>query len=398
MVDLALSSEFIKLFGAAPTALATSPGRVNIIGEHTDYNDGFVMPCALQFDTKILCSVRDDDLVNAYSVQYPGENEQFYISHELVPGQLAWGNYLRGVVNELKKAGYALKGCNILITSDVPQGSGLSSSAALEVAFAGLLNHLSALGLSEQDIARVGQAAENNFIDCQCGIMDQLISAKAKYNHAMMIDCRDLTTRAVPLPSNLTLMVINSNYPRKLADSEYNQRRLACELAAKTMQVPKLRDATMQMLDAVKDKLDDVTFRRAKHIISENARVVAAADALEKNDLQNLYKIMAEAHISLKCDFEITVAATDGLVDICNNALRDQHSDSGNNSQPEQTHVRGVARQTGGGFGGAIVCLCEHDDVDKVISAVDTHYHANFSLNADIYVCEASEGLHVINL
>lgn len=390
MVDLALSSEFIKLFGAAPSVLASSPGRVNIIGEHTDYNDGFVMPCALQFDTKILCSVRDDDLINAYSVQYPGENEQFYISHDLVPGQLAWGNYLRGVVNELKKAGHALKGCNILISSDVPQGSGLSSSAALEVAFGGLLNHLSNLGLSEQDIAKVGQAAENNFIDCQCGIMDQLISAKAKHNHAVMIDCRDLSTRAVPLPTNLALMVINSNYPRKLADSEYNQRRLACELAAKTMQVPKLRDATMVMLDGVKDQLDEVTYRRAKHIITENERVVDAANALEKNDLQSLYKIMAEAHISLKRDFEITVAATDGLVDICTEALSD--------TQDGDDNFKGVARQTGGGFGGAIVCLCEQGDVDKVISAIDTHYHANFSLNADIYVCEASEGLHVINL
>lgn len=308
------------------------------------------------------------------------------MSQKLVPGQLAWGNYLRGVVSELKKAGYALHGCNILITSDVPLGSGLSSSAALEVAFAGLLNHFSRLGLSEQDIANVGQAAENNFINCQCGIMDQLISAKAKHNHAVMIDCRDLSTRAVPLPTNLSLMVINSNYPRKLADSEYNQRRLSCELAAETMHVPKLRDATMSMLDAIKDKVDDVTYRRAKHIITENDRVLAAANALEANDLQNLYIIMAEAHLSLKEDFEITVDATDGLVDICNKALTDGDS------------LKGIARQTGGGFGGAIVCLCEKGDVDIVINAVDTQYHKNFSLNADIYICQASEGLHVMNL
>jgi galactokinase len=216
--------------------------------------------------------------------------------------------------------------------------------------------------------------------------MDQLISAKAKKNHAVMIDCRDLSTRAVPLPSDLAVMVINSNYPRKLADSEYNQRREACELAAKTMGVAKLRDADMSMLDGVKETLDDVTYRRAKHIITENDRVVAAAEALDAKDLQALYGIMAEAHLSLKHDFEITVAATDGLVDICNSALT-------------QDGIRkGIARQTGGGFGGAIVCLCGQDEVDTVIRAVDTHYHANFSLKADIYVCEASEGLHVTQL
>jgi galactokinase len=374
--------KFEQLFGAKPTVLASSPGRVNIIGEHTDYNDGFVLPAALQFDTQILCKKRDDNIINAMSMQYDGELESFDLSKDLLPGDLAWGNYLRGVVNEFKADNLPLGGCDILITSNVPQGSGLSSSAALEVAFGGLLNHCFDAGLSEQQIALIGQAAENNFIDCQCGIMDQLISAKAKDHHAILIDCKDLSTRAVHIPENLALMVINSNYPRKLADSEYNQRRKACELAAETMQVGKLRDADMHMLNDVKNKLDDVTYRRAKHIITENQRVLDAADALQSGRLQDLYSIMQAAHLSLKNDFEITVPATDGLVNICNVAL----------------NGKGVARQTGGGFGGAVVCLCDFDDVDSVIHAVNTQYPQKYSLDADIYVCQASEGLHLTDL
>lgn len=381
-IDAAFAQAFNLLYQSVPSVLASSPGRVNVIGEHTDYNDGFVLPAALQFNTQILCKPRNDSKIVAHSVQYPGETEQFDVNEDIKPGQFAWGNYLRGVVNEFKKAGFALGGCELLITSNVPQGSGLSSSAALEVAFGGLLNHCFDCGLSEQKIALLGQAAENNFIDCQCGIMDQLISAKAQNHHAILIDCKDLSTRAVHIPENLALMVINSNYPRKLADSEYNQRRLACELAAKTMGVNKLREANMEMLNGVKAQLDDVTFRRAKHIITENERVLAAADALSQNNMQSLYRIMQEAHLSLKHDFEITVPATDGLVDICNAALAG----------------KGVARQTGGGFGGAIVCLCDFDDVDTVIAAIDSQYEAQYSLKADIYVCEASEGLSVINL
>lgn len=382
MPKQAFIDQFIALFGEQPTVFSSSPGRVNIIGEHTDYNDGFVMPAALQFTTQILCRKRDDDCINAYSVQYEGENEKFVVGQPMQVGKLAWGNYLRGVIDELLQAGHSLAGCDILISSDVPQGSGLSSSAALEVAFGGLLNHCFALGLNEQQIAKIGQAAENNFIDCQCGIMDQLISAKAQSHHAILIDCKDLSTHPVHIPDNLALMVINSNYPRKLADSEYNQRRLACELAAKTMKVGKLREATMPMLDAVKSQLDELTYKRAKHIITENQRVLDAAEALQNDRLQDLYAIMREAHLSLKHDFEITVAATNGLVDICNAALEG----------------RGVARQTGGGFGGAIVCLCDLNDVDTVIKAVDEQYQAQFDLKADIYACEPSEGLHVYEL
>ncbi|MFC3121336.1 galactokinase [Agaribacter flavus] len=377
-----LKQHFEEKFSHTPDIYVSSPGRVNLIGEHTDYNNGFVLPCALQYKTHILATKRDDSLVKAYSLQYLDQPEEFDLNAEIAHGQWAWGDYLRGVAKELLSQGHQLSGLNIFIDSQVPQGSGLSSSAALEVAAGGLFNHVDSLGLSTQQIARTGQLAENNFIDCQCGIMDQLISAEAQEQAALLIDCRDLSTRTVSIPDNLTLLVINSNYPRKLAESEYNERRTACELAASTMGTPSLREANMDMLEKVREELGDVVYRRAKHIITENQRVLDAEQALSSADLPKLYEIMKEAHLALKHDFEITVPATDGLVDICMEALE------GN----------GACRQTGGGFGGAVICLCDKADVDKVITAVEAKYEAQFNLKADILICEPGAGLQATAL
>ena len=379
MSNSELKQAYKSYFGSQPELLVSAPGRVNIIGEHTDYNDGFVLPCALHYKTEIAASKRSDSIVKAFSLQYPEQIEEFDIGSPITHGQWAWGDYLRGVVKELLALDKSIGGMNLVITSDVPQGSGLSSSAALEVAIGGLFNSAYALGLNKPEIARIGQLAENNFIDCQCGIMDQLISAEAKFHTALLIDCEDLTTKAVAIPDNLTLLVINSNYPRKLAESEYNERRTACELAAKTMNVKSLRHATLSQLDAVKSQISEVVFRRTKHVITENQRVLEATKALESNDLSKLYAIMHEAHLSLKYDFEITVPPTDGLVDIVMNALNN----------------KGACRQTGGGFGGAVICLCDNQDVEKVIAAVNREYPAQFDLNADILICEPHEGLIV---
>lgn len=379
MFEHSLSQAFSHHFNKHPEFSVSAPGRVNLIGEHTDYNEGFVLPCALQYKTQVLAAKRADNIINAFSLQYPEAIEQFDISQTIEHGQWAWGDYLRGVVNELLKAGHVLSGMDIVISSNVPQGSGLSSSAAFEVAIAGLFNEACQLGLSGPQLARIGQLAENNFIDCQCGIMDQLISAEAQFHSALLIDCQDLSTRAVPIPADLALLVINSNYPRKLADSEYNERRLDCELAASQMQISSLRSATMATLDAVKDKLSDKVYRRAKHVITENDRVLKAADALQTGRLDELYSIMHEAHLSLKYDFEITVPPTDGLVDICMRALNN----------------KGACRQTGGGFGGAVICLCAKSDVQKVIDAVEQEYFQKFSLHADILLCEPHRGLSV---
>lgn len=379
MSNIGLLKAFEQRFNRAPTIQVSAPGRVNLIGEHTDYNEGFVLPCALQYKTDVLAVPRDDNKVHAFSLQYPDATETFDLSVDVKHGQWPWGDYLRGVTKELLQSGHSLSGMDIAISSDVPQGSGLSSSAALEVAIGGLFNFASDLQLSGAQIARYGQLAENNFIDCQCGIMDQLISAEAQFHTALLIDCQDLSTKSVSIPDDLALLVINSNYPRKLAESDYNERRVACELAAAKMHVPSLRHATMAMLEEVKDHIGDTVYRRAKHVITENQRVLDAAAALEHNDLPSLYSIMHEAHLSLKYDFEITVPATDGLVEICMTAL-DQ---------------KGACRQTGGGFGGAVVCLCDKSDTQKVIDAVEREYQKRFSLRADILVCEPHQGLTV---
>ena len=369
--------QFLSLYGSLAQGLAAAPGRVNLIGEFTDYNNGFVLPCSLEFRTQVMFKERDDNVITVHSLNYPGEQDSFSVDEAINTGKSQWGNYIRAVAFVLKRAGHNLSGADLLIDSNVPQGSGLSSSAALEVAVAGMFNHIAQLGLKEEQIALFGQEAENDFMHCQCGIMDQLISAKGESGHALLIDCENLATTAVKVPDDLNIVIVNSNYPRKLVDSEYNQRRIDCEQAAEKMGVASLRQATLEKLHAVKTILSENEYKRARHVISENDRVIAATDALNSNDMNELRKLMAASHQSLKHDFEVTVPATDGLVEICKEALGD----------------RGAVRMTGGGFGGAIVCLCRDAEVPLIKAAVEQEYYARFNLHADIYVCSAGSGL-----
>jgi galactokinase len=371
--------QFLSLYGAPAQGIAAAPGRVNLIGEFTDYNDGFVLPCSLEFRTQVMFKERDDNIITVHSLNYPGEKDSFSVDEEITEGQSQWGNYIRAVTYVLKRAGYTLRGADLLIDSNLPQGSGLSSSAALEVAVGGMFNHIAQLGLPPEQIALFGQEAENDFMHCQCGIMDQLISAKGENGHALLIDCENLATKSVKVPDDLNIVIVNSNYPRKLVDSEYNQRRIDCEQAAVKMGVETLRQATMIGLQAVKATLSENEYKRAHHVISENDRVIAATTALQNNDMDALRTLMAASHQSLKHDFEVTVPATDGLVEICKEAMGD----------------RGAVRMTGGGFGGAIVCLCRDAEVPLIKAAVEKHYFERFSLNADIYVCSAGSGLQI---
>ena len=382
MIIETLSKQFEELYQVAPTAISIAPGRVNLIGEHTDYSDGFVLPCALEYATRVLYRPREDDKIVVRSMSYPGEKDEFSVSDDVVKGDSQWGNYIRGMAFVFKRAGFALKGVDLLIESDVPQGCGLSSSAALEVAIGGVFNTIAELGLSEQKIALLGQEAENDFMDIKCGIMDQLISAEGEKNHALLIDCGSLATEAISIPEDLSIVIVNSNYKRKLVGSEYNNRRIDCEQAASKMGIKALRSATMAMLADAKPQLSENEYKRAHHVITENARVIAATVALKNNDMSALRELMTGSHVSLRDDFEVTVPATDGLVNICQAALGE----------------RGAVRMTGGGFGGAIVCLCRAEDVDSIKAAVADNYQAQFNLTADIYVCKAGNGLAVTAL
>ncbi|MBI6530247.1 galactokinase [Proteus vulgaris] len=372
-----VTRSFASIFGYAPTHFIQAPGRVNLIGEHTDYNDGFVLPCAINYQMVVSAAKREDNTIRVIAVDYQNEVDEFSLDNiiEFLPNKM-WANYVRGVIHFLQKDNYSFHGMDIAISGNVPQGAGLSSSAALEVAIGQTIKALYQLPISQKEIALNGQKAENQFVGCNCGIMDQLISACGEENHALLIDCRSLETFAVTMPENMVVMIINSNKKRGLVDSEYNTRRQQCEEAARILNVTALRDATLEDLSAKKIVMDEVVYRRARHVITENNRTLKAAEALRHGDLITLSQLMMQSHHSMRDDFEITVKEVDSLVDIVKSVLGD----------------RGGVRMTGGGFGGCVVALVTPDLVDKVIDSVKAQYEALTGLKETIYVCSASQG------
>lgn len=371
---------FEKQFGYPATITIKAPGRVNLIGEHTDYNDGFVLPCAIDYETVIACAQRNDRQIRVVAADYDNQEDLFSLDDPILSSKtLPWANYVRGVVKHLLQRNKEFSGADMVISGNVPQGAGLSSSASLEVAVGQALKSLYDLPLDGVALALNGQEAENQFVGCNCGIMDQLISALGKQDHSLLIDCRSLETRAVSMPKDAAVVIINSNVKRGLVDSEYNQRREQCETAARFFGVKALRDVTQQQFDVVANELDPVVSRRARHVISENARTLAAADALAAGDLKKMGQLMAESHASMRDDFEITVPPIDKLVDIVKNVIGD----------------RGGVRMTGGGFGGCIVALIPESLVDDVRSAVAREYPEQTGLKETFYVCTASQGAGV---
>ncbi|HEJ9486708.1 MULTISPECIES: galactokinase [Proteus] len=372
-----VTRSFSSIFGYAPTHFIQAPGRVNLIGEHTDYNDGFVLPCAINYQMVVAAAKREDNIIRVIAVDYQNEVDEFNLDNsiEFVPNKM-WANYVRGVIHFLQKDNYSFHGMDIAISGNVPQGAGLSSSAALEVAIGQTLKTLYQLPISQKEIALNGQKAENQFVGCNCGIMDQLISACGEENHALLIDCRSLETSAVRMPENMVVMIINTNKKRGLVDSEYNTRRQQCEEAAHILNVAALRDASLEDLLAKKALMSEVVYRRARHVITENSRTLDAAEALRHGDLTTLSQLMMQSHHSMRDDFEITVKEVDSLVEIVKSVIGD----------------RGGVRMTGGGFGGCVVALVTPDLVDKVVDSVKAQYEAKTGLKETIYVCSASQG------
>ncbi|EEC1429925.1 galactokinase [Salmonella enterica subsp. enterica serovar Kentucky] len=382
---------FAEIFGYPATHTIQAPGRVNLIGEHTDYNDGFVLPCAIDYQTVISCAPRDDRTVRVIAADYDNQLDEFSLDAPIVThDSQQWSNYVRGVVKHLQQRNNAFGGVDMVISGNVPQGAGLSSSASLEVAVgAGLSSSASLevavgtvfqqlyhLPLDGAQIALNGQEAENQFVGCNCGIMDQLISALGKKDHALLIDCRTLGAKAVSMPKGVAVVIINSNFKRTLVGSEYNTRREQCETGARFFQQPALRDVSLEAFNAVASELDPVVAKRVRHVLSENARTVEAASALEKGDLQRMGQLMAESHASMRDDFEITVPQIDTLVDIVKATIGDQ----------------GGVRMTGGGFGGCVVALIPEDLVPAVRQAVAQQYEAKTGIKETFYVCKPSQG------
>ena len=371
---------FADKFGYPATITIKAPGRVNLIGEHTDYNDGFVLPCAIDYETVIACAQRNDRTIRVIAADYDNDEDSFSLDEPILHSDThPWANYVRGVVKHLMLRNKYFSGADMVISGNVPQGAGLSSSASLEVAVGQALKSLYDLPLDGVALALNGQEAENQFVGCNCGIMDQLISALGKENHSLLIDCRSLETRAVSMPKNAAVVIINSNVKRGLVDSEYNARREQCEVAARFFGVKALRDVDPALFFSIQDELDPVVARRARHVITENDRTLAAADALASGDLKRMGELMAESHVSMRDDFEITVPQIDKLVDIVKEVIGD----------------KGGVRMTGGGFGGCIVALVPEDMVEKVRHAVEQQYQAHSGLKETFYVCTASQGAGV---
>ncbi|HIF9445476.1 TPA: galactokinase [Photobacterium damselae] len=378
-----VTHSFNQVLGYAPTHIIQAPGRVNLIGEHTDYNDGFVLPCAINYQTMVAAVKRDDNIVRVVSVDYDNAVDEFDITQEITFQQdKMWANYIRGVVKYLLARGYQFTGADISVSGNVPQGAGLSSSAALEVVIGQTFKVLFNLEISQADIALNGQQAENQFVGCNCGIMDQMISAEGRENHAMLLDCRSLETEAVSMPEDMAVVIINSNKKRGLVDSEYNTRRQQCEEAARIFGVKALRDVTIEQFNEKASELDELVAKRARHVITENDRTVEAAQALRAHDMKRMGELMAESHASMRDDFEITVKEIDTLVDIVKQVIGEQ----------------GGVRMTGGGFGGCIVSLVPPSLVEDVKVAVESQYEAATGLKESIYVCQAKNGAGLVDV
>ena len=371
---------FTQKYNKQPELTVYAPGRVNIIGEHTDYNDGFVMPCAINYGTAIAGSKRADHIWNVYAADLDLE-DTFSLDEDFPQSEQKWANYVRGVVKFIQERYPQFKqGADLVISGNVPHSSGLSSSAALEVAMGKFCQQLSDLPLTHTEIALIGQKAENKFVGANCGNMDQLISALGQKDHLLMIDCRSLETQPTPVPKDVAVIIVNSNVPHDLVTGEYNTRRWQCEKAAEFFGVKALRDVSVeefQKREAELTALNSLVAKRARHVVTENQRVLDAVEALKHNDLTKLGELMGQSHESMRNDFEITVPQIDYLVELAQLVIG----------------KTGGARMTGGGFGGCIVALAPHDKVEEVRKIIVDNYEKQTGLKEDFYVCTASQGV-----
>ena len=373
-----LSEAFQKLFGDRPS-IYRAPGRVNLIGEHTDYNEGFIMPSAIEFSTWIAIAARNDRRIVVRSENF-SETVELNLDEPPEKGRGHWSDYPFGVAVTLEQAGQRLRGANLLVRGEVPIGSGLSSSAAIEVATGFALLDAGGASIDRLELARLCQRAENEFVGIRCGLMDQFASCFGAVDHALMLDCRLLDYKLLALPTYVKLVICNTMVKHELAASEYNARRAECEegvrlLAKKIPHVRSLRDVAIKDLEQFGGELPDVVRRRCRHVVSENTRVIAAAAALELKDLRTFGQLMRESHRSLRDDYEVSCEELDLMVRIANKA----------------DGLYG-ARMTGGGFGGCTVNLVESKSVDSFKQIVACGYAKAIGRDPEIYVCSAAQG------
>ena len=377
-----LENKFAELYGSPPDFVVRAPGRVNLIGEHTDYNDGFVFPAAIDRDMVIAGSVRKDRQVRVYALNFH-QSSTFNlddITHS-TEAREKWSNYLRATAYIFDKYNLPLRGMNLVTMGNVPLGAGLSSSAALLVASAVAFASASEITIDPVKVALMSQRAEREFVGVNVGIMDQFISSLGKKSHALLIDTRALTYEAVPLPaSGVSIVIADTNKKRGLVDSEYNTRRQECERAVELLkkrlpQISALRDVSMSDFDRFQEDLPEITLKRARHVISEDARTLEGVSALKAGDIERFGVLMNESHFSLRDDYQVSCPELDAMVKAAQS-------------------IAGVygARMTGAGFGGCTVSLVRDESVEEFQEKIPGLYKEATGLNCNVYVTTASQG------
>ena len=364
---------FRLAYGAEPTRFFAAPGRVNLIGEHVDYNDGYVLPCAIDREAIVAlgpphkgATVPRFEAVALDMGEMMSARDAFDLTGPILPGENNWQNHVRGVIQALGRYGHKVKPARIAIAGDVPIGAGLSSSAAFGVAVALACSEHSGLGLGPEKLAKVAQIAENDFVGCACGIMDQMASAASVADHALLLDCRTLQTMPIPIHESLAVTVIDTGLRRNLTESAFNQRRAECEAVAAHFGVKALRDLAPATLAAAEGTLDPVLFRRARHVVHEMERVEPVAVALATGDSAALAAVLHEAHLSLSEDFDVSLPAIDQLAGLVRAALGDL----------------GGVRLTGAGFGGCLVVVAKREASGAIDDAVARYNAATSGVSA----------------
>ncbi|HLZ55159.1 MAG TPA: galactokinase [Verrucomicrobiae bacterium] len=380
-----VSRQFARTYGRPPRWIAAAPGRVNVIGEHTDYNDGFVLPMAIERYAVMAAdhSVGGKDSISIRDTSEGVEPATIDLSGPVKPGKPKWSNYPRGVIAGFLARGINPGGLEVLLHSTVPLGGGLSSSAALEVCTATLLEAVTGKKLDPVEKALLCQQAEHEFAGVPCGIMDQFISVMGRENHLLLLDCRSRQTDLVPMNDpSVALLIVNTNVKHELGSGEYAKRRAQCETAAKILGVPSLRDADPDALESAKNKMDNAVYRRARHVIGEIERTVHAAEGVRASNWPTVGQLMYASHASLRDDYEVSCAELDAVVEIA-----------------EGIGIKGGVygcRMTGGGFGGCCVALVKADTVEAVSKKISSDYKAKTGIDATIFSSRPAAGATVI--